>query len=81
MSKRFSVAMNNRIGILALIACGLLFIILTTLGLVDEMLRTDIPVIQKAFGAWISMVAVSIIPFVAGLHFLIPLTHRYPNRT
>lgn len=68
--------MDRRITALALLAFGLLATILMALGLVDEMLRTDIPVAQKAFGAWIMLVAISILPFVAGLHFLVPSVPR-----
>lgn len=72
--------MDRRITALVLLAFGLLATILITLGLVDEILRTDIPATQKAFGAWIALVAISIVPFVGGLHFLVPHTpRRHPN--
>lgn len=71
--------MDRRITALALLTFGLLATILMTLGLVDEILRTDIPATQKVFSAWIALVAISIAPFVAGLHFLVPLNlHRHP---
>ena len=72
--------MDRRIPALALIAFGLLVTILTTLGLVDEILRTDITATQKAFNGWILLIAVSIIPLVTGLHFLVPsTTRRHPR--
>lgn len=68
--------MNQRITALILLSFGLLMMLLTTIGLVDEMLRTDIPAAQKSFGAWIMLVAISILPFVVGLHFLVPSIPR-----
>ena len=68
--------MDRRIASLTMLAFGLLAMLLMTLGLVDEILRTDIPAAQKVFGAWITLVAISIVPFVAGLHFLVPQTLR-----
>jgi len=68
--------MDRRMTALALIAFGLLTMILTSFGLADELRRTDIPDAQKVFGAWFGLVAISIVPFVAGLHFLVPSTSR-----
>lgn len=67
---------NRRMTALALVTFGLLAIILMSFGLADEIRRTDIPDAQKAFDAWIGLVAISIVPFVAGLHFLVPSTSR-----
>lgn len=72
--------MDRRITALALLTFGLLAIILMTLGLVDEIIRTDIPATQKVFGVWIALVAISIVPFTAGLHFLVsPNLRRHPR--
>lgn len=72
--------MDRRITALALLAFGLLATILVTLGLVDEIFRTDIPATKKVFGAWIALVAISIVPFIAGLHLLVPHTlRRHPH--
>ena len=68
--------MEQRFQALILIAFGLLCTILMSLGLIDEILRTDIPETQKAFSAWISLVIISVVPLVAGLHFLIPIHQR-----
>ncbi len=72
--------MSKRSTALLLIAFGLLMMILMGFGLADEIRRTDIPETQKVFGAWISLVAISILPFVTGLHYLVPQTlDRRPN--
>lgn len=68
--------MSQRTTALILLSFGLLMMLLMTLGLVDEMLRTDIPATQKVFGAWITLVTISIVPFIVGLHFLVPLNLR-----
>ena len=68
--------MDRRITALALLAFGLLATILMTLGFADEIFRTDISSSQKVFGAWTALVALSIAPLVAGLHFLVPNTSR-----
>ncbi len=72
--------MDKRATTLILIFLGFSVTILMSLGLIDEMRRTDIVEAQKVYGAWIFMVIISIIPFVAGLHFLVPQTFRsHPN--
>jgi len=72
--------MDKRTVALILIFVGFSVTILISFGLVDEMRRTDIVEAQKVYGAWIFMVIISIAPFVAGLHFLVPKTFRsHPN--
>ena len=67
---------NKRAVALILLFFGLFSTILISFGLAEEVFRTDIPDIQKELNIWIALVAMCIVPFIAGLHFLVPHTSR-----
>lgn len=64
--------MSMRFCALVLIAFGILGIILMGLSLTIEVFRTDIATFQRHVGAWCGLVALMTVPFVLGLHWLIP---------
>lgn len=61
---------------LLLIACGLLVMTLSTLGLGEEIFRTDIPSAQKVFGVLIGLVAISVVLFIVGVHLRVSSIRR-----
>ena len=64
-------AMDNGVAASVLLLFGLLATILTTLGLADEIFRTDILATQKVFGAWVSLIAISNVSLITGLKLLV----------